>query len=182
MSGYTQLTNDGQVDLWPTFSVYTALVTDGARIYYVQSPFMAPQLKQVSAVGGDTSVISAPFAINHIGDISRDRSALLVPAYIAQEGEAPLWILPIPVGAPRRLGNLLGHDGTWSPDGQRVLVANGNDLYLTKPDGTESRKLASAPNLVWWPRWSPDGSRIRFSVQDAATVVGHALGNEERRH
>jgi eukaryotic-like serine/threonine-protein kinase len=169
VSGYTQLTNDGQVKLWPTFSVYTALVTDGARIYYVQSPFMAPQLKQVSAVGGDTSVISAPFAINRIGDISRDRSALLVPAYNAQEGEAPLWILPIPVGAPRRLGNLVGHDGTWSPDGQRVLVAKGNDLYLTKSDGTESRKLASAPNIVWWPRWSPDGSRIRFSVQDAAT-------------
>jgi len=168
-SGYTQITNDGQAKLWPTFSVYTALVTDGARVYYVESPFMAPQLKQVSTVGGATSVISAPFAINRIGDISRDRSALLVPAYSAQEGEAPLWILPLPAGTPRRLASLVGHDGTWSQDGQRILVANGSDLYLAKPDGSESRKIASAPDLVWWPRWSPDGSRIRFSVLNATT-------------
>ena len=158
VSGYTQLTNDGQVKLWPTFSFYSALVTDGPRVYYVESPFMVPQLKQVSTVGGDTSVISAPFTINQIGDISYDHSALLLPSYVAQEGAAPLWILPLPAGAPRRLGNLEGRDGTWSPDGQRVLFANGNDLYLTKPDGTESRKLASAPGVVWWPRWSPDGS------------------------
>jgi len=169
VAGYTQLTNDGNVKLWPTFPVYTPIVTDGARVYYVQSPFMAPQLRQVSAVGGDTSVISAPFAINQIGDIAHDRSALLVPAFIAQEGEAPLWILPLPAGTPRRVGSLLGHDGTWSPDGERVLYTNGNDLYLTKPNGAESRKLVSAPNLAWWPRWSPDGARVRFSVLDAAT-------------
>ena len=169
VSGYTQLTNDGQVKLWPTFSVYSALVTDGPRVYYVESPFMVPQLKQVSTVGGDTSVISAPFTINQIGDIAYDHSALLLPSYVAQEGAAPLWILPLPAGAPRRLGNLEGRDGTWSPDGQRILFVNGNDLYLTKPDGTESRKLVSAPSVVWWPRWSPDGSRIRFSVFDAET-------------
>jgi serine/threonine protein kinase/Tol biopolymer transport system component len=168
-SGYKQITNDGQAKLWPTFSVYTALVTDGARVYYVESPFMAPQLKQVSTVGGATSVISAPFAVNRIGDISRDRSALLVPAYSAQEGEAPLWILPLPAGTPRRLASLVGHDGTWSQDGQRILVANGSDLYLAKLDGSESRKIASAPDLVWWPRWSPDGSRIRFSALNATT-------------
>ena len=169
VSGYTQLTNDGQVKLWPTFSVYSALVTDGPRVYYVESPFMVPQLKQVSTVGGDTSVIAAPFTINQIGDISHDHSGLLLPSYAAQEGAAPLWILPLPAGAPRRLGNLEGRDGTWSPDGQRILFVNGNDLYLTKPDGTESRKLTSAPGIVWWPRWSPDGSRIRFSVFEAET-------------
>jgi serine/threonine protein kinase/Tol biopolymer transport system component len=170
VTGFKQLTNDGQVKLFPQFASYSALVTDGPRVYFVESPSMVPQLKQVSIVGGDTSVISAPFAISQIGDMSYDHSALLLPAYVAAEVAAPLWILPLPAGAPRRLGNLEGSGGTWSPDGQRVLFAKGgNDLYLTKPDGTESRKLASAPGVVWWPRWSPDGSRIRFSVFEAET-------------
>jgi Tol biopolymer transport system component len=63
----------------------------------------------------------------------------------------------------------VGHDGTWSQDGQRILFANGSDLYLAKPDGSGSRKIASAPDLVWWPRWSSDGSRIRFSVLNVTT-------------
>jgi Tol biopolymer transport system component len=67
------------------------------------------------------------------------------------------------------LGGLLGHDGTWSPDGRSVLFANGRDLYLARTDGSESIKLASAPAFAWWPRWSPDGSIIRFSAFDPVT-------------
>jgi serine/threonine protein kinase/Tol biopolymer transport system component len=167
VSGYTQITNDGTAKLWPQFSVYTALVTDGSRVYFVESPFVSPVLRQVSALGGETSAIPAPFTVNLIGDISPDRSALLVPAFVAQENEAPLWILPLPTGTPRRLGALSGHDGTWSPDGQHVLFANDRDLFVARTDGTESVKLASAPGVVWWPRWSPDGSHIRFSVFDS---------------
>jgi Tol biopolymer transport system component len=47
-----------------------------------------------------------------------------------------------------------------------LLYVNGRDLILAKTDGTESVKLASAPGFAWWPRWSPDGSCIRFSVYD----------------
>jgi len=98
VSGYAQLTNDGRAKLWPTFSVYTALVTDGSRIYYVESPFVAPALKQVSAVGGETSAIVAPFPVNRDCRHISDRSALLLPAFVAQENEAPLWVLPLPTG------------------------------------------------------------------------------------
>ena len=166
VSGYTQITNDGTAKLWPQSSAYTAMATDGSRVYFVESPFLAPVLRQVSALGGETAAIPTPLRVNRIADISPDRSALLVPAFLAQENEAPLWILPLPTGTPRRLGALSGHDGTWSPDGQHVLYANDQDLILARTDGTESVKLASAPGFVWWPRWSPDGSHIRFSVYD----------------
>jgi predicted Ser/Thr protein kinase len=142
ISRYVQLTNDGRAKLWPTFSVYTALVTDSSRVYYVELPFVAPSLKQVSALGGETSTIAAPFTVNRIADISPDGSALLVPAFSAQEDEAPLWVLPLPTGAPRRLGELVGQDGTWSPDGKRLLFAKGRDLYIARADGSESRKFA----------------------------------------
>ena len=169
VSGYAQLTNDGRAKLWPQFREYGPLVTDGSRVYFVESPFVAPVLSQVSALGGETSIITAPFPVNRIGDISPDRSALLTPVFAAQEDEAPLWALPLPGGMPRRLGELSGYDGTWSPDGQRILFATGHDLYLARTDGTESRKLASLPGFPWWPRWSPDGLRLRVSLLDPAT-------------
>jgi serine/threonine protein kinase/Tol biopolymer transport system component len=168
VSGYGQITNDGTPKLFPEYPAYTAIVTDGARVYFVESPFVSPVLRQVSAQGGETSALAEPFKVDRISDISPDRSSLLSPAFLATEDEAPLWVLPLPTGTPRRLGTLVGHDGTWSPDGKQILFASGHDLYLVRNDGTESRKLASTSGLAFWPRWSPDGSRIRFSVFDVA--------------
>jgi serine/threonine protein kinase/Tol biopolymer transport system component len=167
VSGYVQLTNDGRAKLFP--GVFGSLATDGSRLYYVESPFVAPVLMQVSTLGGETSAIPTPFLVNQIGDISPDRSALLIPAYAAVENEAPLWMVPLPAGTPRRLGELLGHDATWYPDGQRILFANGHDLYVATANGTESKKFASLPSFSNWPRWSPDGSRLRISVADPNT-------------
>jgi serine/threonine protein kinase/Tol biopolymer transport system component len=164
VSGYVQLTNDGRAKLWPGIS--GELVTDGSRLYYVEAPFVSPVLTQVSTLGGETSAIPTPFLVNLIGDISPDRSSLLVPAHLVFGDEAPLWVLPLPAGTPHRLGELLGHDGTWSPDGQRVLFVNGDALYIARADGTESKKLVSLPGYPYWPRWSPDGSRLRVSVID----------------
>ncbi|MGH9852467.1 MAG: TolB family protein, partial [Blastocatellia bacterium] len=63
-----------------------------------------------------------------------------------------------------RLGNLLGHDAAWTPDGRQIVYANGSSLYLAKSDGTESRKFVTVEGRTYWPRWSPDGSRLRFTL------------------
>jgi Tol biopolymer transport system component len=77
--------------------------------------------------------------------------------------------LPIPGGVPHRIGNLLGHDATWSPKGDAIVYAEGDELFLAKSDGTEARKVTTSPGKPWRPRWSPDGSHIRFSVWDTKT-------------
>ncbi|MCI0620854.1 MAG: CadC family transcriptional regulator, partial [Acidobacteria bacterium] len=99
-------------------------------------------------------------------DISPDRSELLVSRG-DDEYEGSLWVLPVLGGAPRRLGNLAGHDATWTPDGRQIVYANGSSLYLAKSDGTESRKFVTVEGRPYWPRWSPDGSRLRFTVTSA---------------
>jgi Tol biopolymer transport system component len=38
-----------------------------------------------------------------------------------------------------------------------------------KSDGTDERKLVSLPGALWWPRWSPDGGRLRLSLTDNET-------------
>ena len=73
--------------------------------------------------------------------ISPDHSHLLVGSFVGTETEAPLWVVPLPAGSPRRLADITAHDGTFSPDGRQLLFANGTSLFLAKSDGSEPRKL-----------------------------------------
>jgi Tol biopolymer transport system component len=83
--------------------------------------------------------------------------------------DGPLWVLPVLGGLPRRLGDTLGHAGAWSPDGQRLVYAKGNELFLAKGDGTESHSLVSLAGWTSAPQWSPDGNMLRLTLQDQKT-------------
>jgi len=153
-----QITSDGRQKFWNLSS----LVTDGSRLYFSGGQGLA----QVSSTGGETVALPASFPNADIRDISPSRSELLVENRVGSEFDAPLWVVPLLGGSPRRLGNLLGHAGTWSLDGQQIVYAYGSALYLAKSDGTEPRELVTVAGRPAWPRWSPDGSRLRFTVLD----------------
>jgi Tol biopolymer transport system component/DNA-binding winged helix-turn-helix (wHTH) protein len=159
---YRQLTNDGLVKDTSCQWKFD-LVTDGPRVYF---PELDAALLQVSATGGDAVSISTPFKCVNVLDISPNRTELLLFHFgQGMELEQPLWLLSVPSGAPRRLGNLIGHAGTWSPDGKSIVYANGQDLYVAKSDGSESRKLVSLnQGTAVHIRWSPDGTVLRFTV------------------
>jgi Tol biopolymer transport system component len=70
----------------------------------------------------------------------------------------------------------VGQDGAWSPDGKRLAYANGSDLFLAESDGTEPHKLVSVTGSVLTPVWSPDGSELRFTVQDLKTGANSLWG------
>jgi Tol biopolymer transport system component/predicted Ser/Thr protein kinase len=141
------------------------MLTDGARIYVTQFRPEGLVLAQVSATGGETSAIPAAVENMRIDDISADHSQLLVGSF-ATSGtrEGPFWALPLPTGSPRRLGDILGRSGSWSPDGKQMVFIKGADLYLANSDGTSPHLLVSARGSAFAPAFSPDGSRIRFSV------------------
>ena len=81
----------------------------------------------------------------------------------------PIYILPLPAGLPRRVGDILAHDASWSPNGEQIVYARGNELFLAKPDGSESRRLVTLAGPASWPRWSPDGKVLRFTMDDSKT-------------
>jgi len=159
----TQLTND---------SLPKGLeVTDGPRVYFAELVNERMVLSQVSAGGGDVSHIPTPFANSYPHDVSPTRSELLVTSYSGEENflmavDAPLWIVPVPAGSPRRLSDVLATVAVWSRDGQRLAFARGNDIYLAQWDGTQPHKLVTTTGNSFYMEFSPDGKRLRFTARD----------------
>src|SRR5450432_3623707 len=168
VTAITQITHDG----FPMSN----MVTDGPRIYVTQFRPEGTTLAQVAATGGESSVISSPVKDPMIQDIAPDHSSLLVGNVTASgSGNTPLWELPLPTGSPRRLGDLSGNFATQSPDGKQIVFSQGKDLYLANADGTSPHRLVSVRGLAFDPVFSPDGNRIRFSVQAEANTSGSSL-------
>ena len=163
VSGYVQLTNDGQ----GKGTALGAMVTDGARLYFGEGSGMSSVIAQVSASGGETSSLpEAPVGDPEVQDISPSHSELLVSSYMgfSQEFGWPLWLLPLPGGAPRRIGNISMSCAAWSPDGREIAYVTGRDLYRSQRNGSNPRRIANLPGTAFWLRWSPDGSRLRMTI------------------
>ncbi len=159
--GYTPLTHDRERKFPP-------LVTDGTRLYFTMPRKTGWTIAEVSASGGETAPVASHFDDIQLADISPNGSELLIGQFDFPR-DVPLYILPLPAGLPRRVGDILAHDATWSPDGQQIVYAHGNELYLAKPDGSESRRLLTLAGPAYWTRWSPDGKALRFTVEDLKT-------------
>ncbi len=157
----TQLTKDGV----PKYG----LLTDGPRLYIGESKGPTNFLVQVAVTGGETSPIPTPFPSPVLMDISPDHSQLLVANFVGNE-PAEFWALPLPSGPPRRIADVTGRAGKWSPDGRQLLFIKLDDAYLAKADGTDVRKLFTVGNVDRNPQFSPDGTRIRFHVWNGKAI------------
>ena len=163
VTGSTQVTKDGRDK--------ELMVTDGSRVFFSSISGFNYALYEASTAGGDTVLFQTSIPNPIVHDISPDRSELLAGRCTGfTEDDCPLWVLPVLGRSPRRLGTLRASftagAAAWSPDAKEIVYAQGNSLYRSSIDGTESRKIASVASggYAFWPRWSPDGSRVRFSV------------------
>jgi len=158
VTGVTPLTND-RVRKFPP------LVTDGTRLYFITPMETGWTVAEVSAAGGDPVPVSSHLGDTGLTDISPNGAELLI-GEAGTPGEAPIYILPLPPGSPRRVGDIVAHDATLSSDGKLIVYAVRNELYVAKHDGSDSRLLVRLPGPAEWPRCSPDGKVIRFTLND----------------
>jgi eukaryotic-like serine/threonine-protein kinase len=164
VSTYTQLTND---------AARKGLIgTDGARLYLYDANVGAAQ---ISVSGGTVAPIATSLQGAALLSISPDGSKLLAAEMAGPTAsEGPLWALPVLGGSPVRLGNLVGGNAAWSPDGKQLYYAQGDTLYLAAADGSGSRKVATLPGSLTglfnaFGAWSPDGREINLTVADPKT-------------
>ena len=110
-----------------------SLMTDGSRIYFVEGFGPSDRLAQVSVAGGEVAVINSGSSLPYLSSISPDGSELLgtIGAFSFAE---QIWAFPVPAGSPRRIGDFIGHDPAWAPDG-RLFFGKGNDIGVAEHDG-----------------------------------------------
>ena len=161
ITGSTQLSADGLIK--------GTLVTDGSRLYFdIGGGNHKEGIAQISITGGETSKVDIPLGVASLQAISPDHSRLLVTGAISNlKSDLGLWSVPLPVGSPRRLGDLIGEEADWSPDGSRIAYVNGQSIYVAGADGSDAKKVATFTASLSNLRFSPDGRRLRFTIFDA---------------
>ena len=158
LSNYVQLTHDGQ----PKYLG----VTDGSRIYLYWGASDYTGLAQMSVSGGEPQKLPILPSTNMLPrGLTPDGSDLLVVDAKGIPPMGPLWSVPILGGSPRRLGDLVGNGGSWSPDGKQLAYSDASNLYVANADGSEPRKLLALNNtdVVEYLMWSPGGNHLRFT-------------------
>jgi Tol biopolymer transport system component/DNA-binding winged helix-turn-helix (wHTH) protein len=173
----TQITHNGH--LAPSIDSVenlAAATTDGVHLYAATIDGGHSILSAISISGGLVEPINIPSEVASpaLGDISPDGSRLLLRDHLSPESEQPLWVVPTIGGSALRVGNVLTHDATWMPDGNGILYATGNDLYLTALSNQQSAHYASLPGRAFWLRWEPNGKLLRFTILDPITHT-HSL-------
>ena len=138
--------------------------TDGARVYFRETVGGHPTPMAVPAAGGDAVPIPMTLKDAYVGAISPDNGELIVESPLTATGRNPIWRVPVLGGSPRRIGDLVSNFEDYTPDGRGLPYTHGPDVYFANADGTGSRRLFSVPEMPYFFRYSPDGSRLRFSV------------------
>ena len=159
VTGSKQVTTDGRAK--------DTMVTDGSRIYFSSFSGIRHSLHEVSLAGGAAVSVLTSMGNPTIAAISPDHSELLVRDCQTLRGQdCPLLILPLLGQSARLVGDIRATDAVWLPNGKELIYTKGNSLYRVRPDGSESRKIASVSEggYLYWPRWSPDGNRLRFTT------------------
>ena len=169
------------------------VVSDGPRLYTSVLAEGRSQIASITVGGAQVQPVSLPDELNSvtIADISPDGSRLLVRSRLSRDSEQPLWIVPTVGSSGLRVGEVLAHDATWMPKANSILYAANNELGVAQLDTGAMSPYASLPGRAFWLRWSPDGTTLRFTLQDptthrsalweldARTRKAHALGYPE---
>jgi DNA-binding winged helix-turn-helix (wHTH) protein/Tol biopolymer transport system component len=161
IEGVLQLTDDGNPKL-----LTSALLSDGYRIYFNELRAGSPIIAQVAVRGGDTGQIISRIPSPTLAALAMDSSSLLAlgePYFFGS-----LWLLPLPAGEPRQLRNVVAQNAIFTPDGH-LIFSKDTSLYVAEKDGANPRKLCDLPSYVDSPVVSPDGKRIRVTVQGSYT-------------
>ena len=155
-----QITHDGLVKI--------NLASDGSNLYFTELYGNDSIISKVAASGGNVSKFQVSLPSVRLLDVSPAHSSLLAAENTAGPFSDPLWVYSLHGGNPERFGELSGQEAIWAPDGKHVLLVKSSSLLVSDERGGSVKELVSVDGTPYYPRYSPDGKRIRFSVGDVS--------------
>jgi eukaryotic-like serine/threonine-protein kinase len=173
LGSYVQLTHDGQSK--------SLIGTDGTRLYLAigtgtSASFSLHGAAEMSVAGGEPKPIALMNSSDMAPvDVSPDGSTLLVVQGQGAPARGQLLSIPVLGGSPRRIGDFVAEVAAFSPDAKMLAYSNLGDLFLTKADGTDARKIVSIPGDIRQIAWSPDASHLRFNSTETAGTIGRQM-------
>jgi serine/threonine protein kinase len=153
-----QLTNDGKAKVGN-------LETDATRIYFNEGAAGSFRIAQVSVNGGQTGEIATNVLNPTIVGLPSDASSLLVLSGGFLPEHETMWMVPIPAGEARRLGDSAVLDARVFPDG-RLLYKSDAGFFTAGKDASDPRKIEGFAKNQTFPSVSPDGQRLAFFIYD----------------
>lgn len=134
------------------------------QIYFNEQQGDRVVLAKMPARGGPRTVINYSGNDLYLADASADGNKLLLISPVDRgKRQYLLLVMDVAAGSLMGLRGIVCTDASWAPDG-RIAFAKQQDLYIAEADGSHERKLLTAAGLIFYIKFSPDGTRIRFSV------------------
>jgi Tol biopolymer transport system component/DNA-binding winged helix-turn-helix (wHTH) protein len=142
----------------------------GAYVYFNERLADRITLVRVPTAGGPPVLLDSSISGLYLADVSPDGSKLLVVTPLDPlrlGGANRLRLMDMASGSLQDIDGIDCNDASWAPDG-KLVFAKGHDIFLADGDGAHQRKLLSAPADAFFLRFSPDGTRLRFTIGDKA--------------
>ena len=100
-------------------------------------------------------------------------------SYVRDDASYGLWLYDVATGQARQLNipSGVGPDTyQWSPDGDKILLQGGNDLWVLNVQTGETRRLTHDSQNEEEPTFSPAGDRVAFVKQNNIFTISLKTG------
>jgi DNA-binding winged helix-turn-helix (wHTH) protein/Tol biopolymer transport system component len=149
------------------------VLTDGRRLYYGR--IVDGRHLSMPISGGDSTLVFDAASEFYLSDPGSGSDYLAIkPDQTGKGGE--IWVIPTGSGVPHRVGALTGGHAVWSPDRRHIaFTTESGELKLADADGGNLADVQiPREGGAMHPRWSPDGTRVRFTLNEPRDGLPHA--------
>jgi len=148
------------------FTKYAPVIETDRGIYYTELAFGAYRIVRLASSSNEGSIVQTTVTNPYLCDVSPGGKRFLIRSVVAGfDDYGPLYIQPVDGGVAEPLP-IIAFDGSWAPDGKKIVYARGPELAVFDLGNGGSKVIARVDGYSWWPRWDSTGNLIRFTVTE----------------